>query len=202
MSSYTAARLVPTGTSVDGRPQFRVVGAAGNGLWFYVGAPDSGVGVHVPEGFLTDRASWPGWLRGLLRLLGLGAFVQWVDACLAKAAIIHDRLREDLAFALVDCDALFLVALKADLPTWSGPRWAGVLLSEVAFACVRLNRSREQHNLVAASAVLLLVCAAVTGCADKPVRPREGAPIQLRLPADAEQCAAQPELDWCRHARR
>lgn len=150
MSSYTRARLVPTGTSADGRPQFRVAGAAGDGMWFYVGAPDSGVGVHVREGFLTDRASWPGWLRRLLAFLGLAWLVRWVDACLTKAAIVHDRLREDLAFALVDCDALFLVALKADLPTWSGPRWARVALSELAFACVRLNRSREQHNLVAA----------------------------------------------------
>lgn len=49
-------------------------------------------------------------------------------------------------------------------------------------------------------AAVLALALLLTGCAAHAVRPREGAPIQLELPAAAEQCQAQPDLDWCRHA--
>jgi len=39
---------------------------------------------------------------------------------------------------------------------------------------------------------VLLLC----GCAPH-LTPREGKPVPVRAPQAAEQCRAQPELDWC-----
>lgn len=44
------------------------------------------------------------------------------------------------------------------------------------------------------AAALLIV---LTACTVKPT-PREGAIIKQSMPQAAEQCRAQPYLDWCR----
>lgn len=54
------------------------------------------------------------------------------------SAALHDHMREDLQFNLIDCDALLLVAMRADgVPSWL--RWA-------TFFAVRTNKSRYRHN--------------------------------------------------------
>ena len=54
---------------------------------------------------------------------------------------------------------------------------------------VALDRIRSTRRVIALLAVVLL-----TGCETDPNR---GAVIQIDLPQSAEQCRAQPELDWC-----
>ena len=154
MSSFTASRLVFAGEA-DGVALYRVQGATGDGFDFWIGSPDSGLRLRVPEGFLTDRASLPRWLRRGLKRLGLRRLLRWVEDRLAKGAVVHDRTREDLQFCLVDCDALALVAWCADGLRWSagGPRWkrlARCVLREAAFLAVRTNRSRASRNSLAA----------------------------------------------------
>lgn len=148
MSSFTAAQTVWTGrTNAAGRRVYRVDGAEGDGFVFWVGNPVTGQRVHVREGFTSDLASWlSARTRRVLRWVGLAWLVGWVDDCLAKAAIVHDRLREDLQYTLEDCDALFLSAMTADLPNWRGPLWARRALREAAFLAVRTNTSRVKHN--------------------------------------------------------
>lgn len=149
MSSFTDAELIRTRLpNPHGRPIYRVQGATGEGFTFWIGKPGSGQAVHVREGFLTDRASLlSARKRSALWALGLGGFLRWIDDSLAKSSVIHDRLREDLDYCLVDSDAIFLIAMTADRPNWYGPRWATWLLREVAFIAVRANTSRIQHNL-------------------------------------------------------
>jgi hypothetical protein len=47
---------------------------------------------------------------------------------------------------------------------------------------------------------ILAAWLALAGCTPAVVA-REGAPIAAVWPQHAAQCAAQPELDWCPHAR-
>lgn len=138
MSSYTEARHQKIGGGL-----YRVVAAEPPGMWFYLGSPESRYGVLVPDGFITDGPSLPSWLRSFLGLLGL---LTWVTECLLKASAIHDRLREDRSFSLLEADCHFLMALKADQKNWKGPRWACDLLREAAFLAVRTNRGRTQRN--------------------------------------------------------
>lgn len=127
MSSFTLAKFDPVpGKRREGRQVYVCM----NDLWFWIGHPDSGSGVEIKAGFETDFASLPSWLVRLVP--------RWVRDQLAKPSALHDRMREDLAFALPDSDGLFWVAMKADGVT--------PLLCEAAFAAVRLNTSRVQHN--------------------------------------------------------
>lgn len=148
MSSFTEARLERVcGLYRQGRPVFRVRGAEGNGLWFYIGHPNSRQGLHVREGFLSDGASYlTGRQRRWARRLGLGALIDWIDDCLAPGALIHDGVREDMQFSLLESDCYFLVAMAADMPRWKGPHWAKLTLRGLAFIAVRFNRYRIQHN--------------------------------------------------------
>lgn len=128
MSSFTRARFDPVpGKRREGRQVYRCM----DDLWFWIGKPDSGCGVRIKAGFETDFASWP---RRVARLLP-----RWLRDKFAKSSALHDRMREDLDFALPDCDGLFWVALKAD----------GVhpILCDLAFFAVRTNTSRTRHNL-------------------------------------------------------
>lgn len=164
MSSFTEGRLEPTGeVNAAGRPTFRALGATGNGIWFYVGYPASGRGVFIPEGFVTDGASYltGTWRRRVERLrrsrlarwllVGwvaalIGRLVEWVDACLAKAALVHDEMRESEEFSLDDSDGHFWIAMGADQPNWRGPAWAQRALRRIAFWGVTHNTSRDVHN--------------------------------------------------------
>lgn len=106
---------------------YAIRGATGQGMRFYVGYVGSSLWVDVPEGFLTDGPSVPAWM---LRFFPVG----W----LIKASAVHDRLREDLRYAKTDGDAIFLTAMKAERTP--------VLIREIAFWLVRMNRSRLPHN--------------------------------------------------------
>ena len=121
MSSFTRAQLVPTGRSRAGRALFSVAAP----FTFEVGRLGSGFGITVPAGFESDLASVPAWA---LRLIDAGA--------LARAALLHDYLRERLAFSKVEGDAIFLTAMAADdVKPWQ---------RELVFAAVRLNASRAR----------------------------------------------------------
>ena len=121
MSSFTRALLQATGRSRAGRALFRVAAP----FTFEVGRLGSGFGITVPAGFESDLASVPAWA---LRLIDAGA--------LARAALLHDYLRERLAFSKIEGDAIFLTAMAADdVKPWQ---------RELVFAAVRLNGSRAR----------------------------------------------------------
>lgn len=138
MSEFTEAtwRWIP-GALRAGRPEGEIVGPAGDGFRFWIGRPDSGCSIQVPEGFRTDGASIPQWF---LRLLPR-RIRKWLLGQLLKASALHDRLREDLRFELVDSDCLFLLAMHVE-GTHPMVRFA-------AYHLVRTNRSRTQHNAAA-----------------------------------------------------
>ena len=121
MSSFTRALLEPTGQTREGRAVFCVVAP----FTFEVGHLGSGFGITVPAGFESDLASVPAWA---LRIVDAGA--------LARAAVLHDFLRERLAFTKLEGDAIFLTAMAVD----NVKRWQ----RELAFASVRLNGSRAR----------------------------------------------------------
>jgi hypothetical protein len=121
VSSFTRALLEATGRSRAGRALFRVAAP----FTFEVGRLGSGFGITVPAGFESDLASVPAWA---LRLIDAGA--------LARAALLHDYLRERLAFSKIEGDAIFLTAMAADdVKPWQ---------RELVFAAVRLNGSRAR----------------------------------------------------------
>ncbi len=121
MSSFTRALLEPTGATRAGRAVFRVA----EPFTFEIGRVGSGFGITVPAGFESDLASVPWWA---LHLVNVGA--------LARSAVLHDFLREQLAFSKVEGDAIFLTAMAAD----SVRAWQ----RELVFAAVRLNQSRAR----------------------------------------------------------
>lgn len=127
MSSFTEATFEETGKKIGGRKVYRIKGRDGMGLRYYIGFEGSGQSVHVPEGFLTDGPSAPPFLRWLLPV---GKMV--------KAAAVHDMLREDDRYSLIECDAIFLMAMQAE--------GTPALWREAAFAAVRTNSSRTKHN--------------------------------------------------------
>ena len=121
MSSFTRALLEPTGETREGRAVFRVA----EPFTFEIGRLGSGLAITVPAGFESDLASVPAWA---LRLIDAGA--------LARAALLHDYLRERLAFSKIEGDAIFLTAMAADdVKPWQ---------RELVFAAVRLNGSRAR----------------------------------------------------------
>lgn len=135
MSSFTRAtwRWIPDALRA-GRPEAEILGEAGDGFHFWIGRPDSGCSIHVPEGFRTDGASIPKWI---LRLLP-SRFRRWILGQLLKAAAVHDRMREDLRFELEDADCIFLLAMYAER--------TNPMVRLLAFHLVRTNRSRTLHN--------------------------------------------------------
>lgn len=138
MSSYTKARHQEIGGGL-----YRVISEELPGMWFYVGDPDAKQGVLVPDGFITDGPTIPHWLKSILALLGL---LTWVIECLLKASAVHDLMREDRRFSLLEADCYFLVAMKADQKNWRGPKWACSVLREATFLAVRTNRGRAVRN--------------------------------------------------------
>jgi len=119
MSSFTSARFEPTGKSRNGRAVWRVV----DGFRFDIGYLGSGLSVEVPAGFETDLASIPGWAMPFM-----------APGSMVKSAAVHDRLRADTRFGLIESDAIFLTAMAAEGVT----PWR----REVAFLAVRSNHNR------------------------------------------------------------
>ncbi len=121
MSSFTRALLEPTGATRGGRAVFRVAAP----FTFEIGQVGSGFGITVPTGFESDLASVPWWA---LHLVNVGA--------LARSAVLHDFLRERLAFSKIEGDAIFLTAMAAEgVTAWQ---------RELVFAAVRVNQSRAR----------------------------------------------------------
>lgn len=121
MSSFTRALLEPTGATRAGRAIFRVA----EPFTFEIGRVGSGFGITVPAGFESDLASVPSWA---LHLINVGA--------LARSAVLHDFLRERLAFSKIEGDAIFLTAMAAEQVTpWQ---------RELVFVAVRINGSRAR----------------------------------------------------------
>lgn len=128
MSGFTPATWERTGGRLSGRPLFVVRGALGDGYRLNIGYIGSGLSIHVKEGFVTDLASDP---TGIMELTGIGWAARY-------AVTIHDTLRENTLFSLIEADALLLIALEvAEIP----PLWR-----ELIFSVVRTNRSRARHN--------------------------------------------------------
>ena len=121
MSSFTRALLEPTAATRAGRAVFRVA----EPFTFEIGRLGSGFAITVPAGFESDLASVPWWA---LRLVDVGA--------LARSAVLHDFLRERLAFSKIEGDAIFLTAMAAESVTpWQ---------RELILLAVRLNQSRTR----------------------------------------------------------
>ena len=123
MSSFTRALLEPTAATRAGRAVFRVA----EPFTFEVGRLGSGFAITVPAGFESDLASVPWWA---LRLIDVGA--------LARSAVLHDYLRERLAFSKIEGDAIFLTAMAAE----SVKAWQ----RELVYAAVRSNTSRARMS--------------------------------------------------------
>ncbi|MFN3573620.1 MAG: DUF1353 domain-containing protein [Phenylobacterium sp.] len=130
MSSFTAARWEPTGEKSEGRPVYAIRGEAGDGFRFYIGFKGSTLSVHVPEGFLTDGPSIPGFVRWAIPK-------SVIEACL-KSSAVHDLLCEDPRFTRLAADAIFLTAMEAE---GTPPFWR-----EVFFRAVRTNDSKARRN--------------------------------------------------------
>ena len=135
-STFTAANFEPlivfdpaTGIGQEktreGRRLHRVKGAEGNGFYFHVGFNGSGLAVHVPEGFVTDGPSIPGWCRWLVPKAAREQAM--------KSAAVHDRLCEDPQFTRPEADVHFLIAMYAERT----PRfWREVFFAEIGRAHV------------------------------------------------------------------
>lgn len=120
MSSFTEARI----EEIDRRAGVRRYRAV-DGFRFYIGFVGSSLWIDIPAGFEAD-VSAKAWL---LRLLPRG----WART-LVKPAFVHDKLRSDPRFSLIESDAIFLTAMEANKTP--------PLLREVAFILVRFNRNR------------------------------------------------------------
>lgn len=133
MSSFTEATFkkvyLPDGSPKrrGGRQVYAIRGADGQGMRYDIGFLGSGMSVHVPEGFETDGPSAPIWV---IPFMPIGRMI--------KASAVHDMLREDARFTLLETDLVFLAAMETE-GTPVVVRWA-------AFNAVRLNRSRTQHQ--------------------------------------------------------
>lgn len=138
MSSYTRARH----QKIDGG-LYRVISKSPDGMWFYVGGTNSPIGVMVPNGFITDGPSMPDWVKRVLVWLGM---LEWVTESLLKASAVHDRMREDTQFSILEADCYFLIAMKADQKNWDGDPIFKFILREGAFLAVRTNKARSTRN--------------------------------------------------------
>jgi hypothetical protein len=120
VSSFTRATF--TDTKRKNRAG-RKVYVADQDFYFEVGYLGSGIRIPVSKGCETDGASVPRWLMWAVK-----------PESMIKAATVHDLMRRDTRFSLIECDAMFLVAMEAErVAPW---------LREAAFLAVRANISR------------------------------------------------------------
>jgi hypothetical protein len=79
---------------------------------------DDGMPLTVPTGFVTDLASVPRMLRGMLDVAGRSR----------RAAVLHDWLYTTQTLSRAHCDAIFRNALTAEGVSIAGRwiYWAGV----------------------------------------------------------------------------
>lgn len=116
-----------------GRQVFVVV----DDFYFDIGGPHSGLRRIIRRGTETDKVSFPAGVMDFLRRW-LPPVYRWAIAIferMAKSAAVHDDVRRDLSFSLIETDCIFLMAMHQE----HSPRTAAY----VAFALVRTNRSRD-----------------------------------------------------------
>lgn len=129
MSSFTEAKVTKTDRRTPNvfgrwgsRAYYRV-----EGLRYYIGYVGSSLWVEIEDNFETDFASVP-WL------------LHWVfdRKRAAKSAAVHDKLREDERFSLLETNDIFHMAMEAEGTPW--------LQREIYAFFVRFNTSRVNHQ--------------------------------------------------------
>jgi hypothetical protein len=135
-SSFTAATWEPIvdahgkAVRIDGRRVYRILGPEGRGFTYEVGFLGSGLRVRVPEGFITDGPSIPSIIRWAVPKKAIGQAM--------KSAAVHDLLREDERFTLLEGDSIFYMCMEAEgTPAFWRERF---------FDAVRQNKNRTKHN--------------------------------------------------------
>jgi hypothetical protein len=120
VSRFTEATWTFTGQTVRGRAAIRLTSP----LVYEVGYLGSGWSVEAPAGFECDGPSVPFWA---LPFMPVGQ--------MARASIVHDRLRADPRVSKTLGDFIFLEAMTVD----GVPRLARL----AAFLAALLNHSRN-----------------------------------------------------------
>jgi hypothetical protein len=120
MSRFTDATWSFTGQTVRGRAAIRLTSP----LLYEVGYLGSGWSVEAPAGFECDGPSVPFWA---LPFIPVGQ--------MARAAIVHDRLRADPRVSKILGDVILLEAMRVD----GVPRVARLAV----FIAALLNPSRH-----------------------------------------------------------
>lgn len=103
MSRFTEATWTLTGETKDGRP----VVCLTSPLAYQVGFLGSGWTITAATGFCTDLASLPGWFART------AAGMRLADQ-IARASVVHDRMRSDRRWPKLLGDYVFFEALGVD----------------------------------------------------------------------------------------
>lgn len=103
MSRFTAAQYDLTGETKNGRP----VVCLTTPLDYQVGFLGSGWTITAPKGFCSDLASLPAWFARSVIGRRLGDQI-------ARAAIVHDRMRNDTRWPKLLGDYVFFEAMAVD----------------------------------------------------------------------------------------
>lgn len=103
MSRFTEAAYDLTGETKNGRP----LACLTSPLAYEVGFLGSGWTITAPTGFCTDLASLPVWFARTRPGRALAAKI-------ARASIVHDRMRQDLRWPKLLGDYVFFEALGVD----------------------------------------------------------------------------------------
>ncbi len=113
MSSFTKPLIVKAMPDCKGWMLYR-------SITYHIGSEYSGNKLTVPAGFITDFASIPNPLRGLIPQWGL----------YGKAAVLHDYAYQTHCMTRLEADNLFLEAMVVlDVPRWQRTiMWAAVRL--------------------------------------------------------------------------
>lgn len=119
MSRFTDAAFTWTGETIHGRAEIHLLA----GLAYEVGFLGSGWLIEAPAGFRCDGPSVPGWA---LRFLPIGR--------MARASVVHDRMRRDRRWPKLLGDYAFFEAM--------GVEGVAMHWRLIAFLCVLLNFSR------------------------------------------------------------
>lgn len=124
MSRFTEAAYVLTGESKNGRPLACLTGP----LAYEVGFLGAGWTITAAAGFCTDLASLPIWFART-------RIGRRLADRIARASIVHDRMRSDAAWPKLLGDYVFFEAMGVD----------GVALGWrlICFAAVLVNFRRD-----------------------------------------------------------
>ncbi len=121
MSRFTEAQYVLTGRLKNGRPEVRLT----SDLVYHVGFIGSNWLIIAPAGFCSDLASVPAIPASLARLLVWSRpgrpMLRWLirkrnafAKLIARAAIVHDLMRQDPRWPKLVGDCVFAEAMGVD----------------------------------------------------------------------------------------